>query len=140
MAYMSQELKKKLAPEIKSICQRYGVKATLSVHNHSTLVLNIKSGYIDFIGNANFVCGNDHYRVSRGFRPITNGYTDVNPYHYRSHFSGIALSFLTEVLEAMNNGNHDNSDIQTDYFDIGWYVDVRIGNWEKPYALESKFH
>jgi hypothetical protein len=36
----------------------------------------------------------------------------------------------------MNMGNHDNSDIMTDYFDVGWYVDVNIGLWNKPYILE----
>jgi hypothetical protein len=32
-------------------------------------------------------------------------------------------------------GNHDRSDIQSDYFDVGWYVDINIGRWNKPYAL-----
>ena len=51
MAYVSQELKAKLAPAIKSICKKYGVKASIAVSNHSTLVLNIKQGRIDFIEN-----------------------------------------------------------------------------------------
>jgi hypothetical protein len=40
-------------------------------------------------------------------------------------------------MTAMNDGNHDRSDIQTDYFDVGWYVDVNIGRWNKPYILEA---
>ena len=136
MAYCSQELKAKLAPTIKAICKKYGVKATLSVHNHSTLCLNIKSGKIDFIGNINKVCGNDHYQVARGFTPVKD-YADVNPYHYKSHFDGKALKFLQEVIPAMNRGNHDNSDIMTDYFDVGWYIDVNIGRWNKPYELTA---
>jgi hypothetical protein len=59
----------------------------------------------------------------------------VNPYHYESHFTGDAREFLTETLQAMNNGNHDNSDIQTDYFDVGWYIHVDIGRWDKPYEV-----
>ena len=51
MAYVSQELKAKLAPTIKAICKKYGVKASIAVRNHSTLVLNIKQGRIDFIEN-----------------------------------------------------------------------------------------
>jgi hypothetical protein len=62
---------------------------------------------------------------------------DVNVYWYKEHFSGKALSFLKEVITVMNNGNHDNSDIQTDYFDVGWYVDVNIGTWNKPYTVEA---
>jgi len=137
MAYMSQEKKARLAPAIKAICRKYGVKASLAVRNHSTLVLNIKQGSIDFIGNFNKVCGNDHYQVSRGFRPVTSGSMSVNVYWYKDHFDGKALSFLKEVIPAMHVGNHDNSDIQTDYFDVGWYVDVEVGKWDKPYALEK---
>ena len=53
MAYMSQEKKAEIAPAIKAICKKYGVKASVAVRHHSTLVLNIKSGKIDFIGNYN---------------------------------------------------------------------------------------
>jgi hypothetical protein len=137
MAFVSQDLKKTLAPHIKAVCKRYGVKATLAVRHHSTLCLNIKSGSIDFIGNANEVCGNDHYQVSRGFTPNKSGYDNVNVYHYKNHYSGKALKFLSEVIPLMNYGNHDNSDIMTDYFDVGWYVDVNIGKWDQPYILEK---
>ena len=51
MAYMSQERKQNLAPAIKAVLKKYGVKATIAVRNHSTLVVNIKSGSIDFIEN-----------------------------------------------------------------------------------------
>jgi hypothetical protein len=136
MAYMSQEHKAKLAPTIRAICKRYGIKATLAVRNHSTLMLTIKQGEIDFIGNSNQVCGNDHYQVARGFKPNTSGYESVNPYHYRSHFSGRALEFLQEVIPAMYGPDYfDHSDIQTDYFHCSHYIDVSIGRWNSPYAL-----
>jgi len=137
MAFVSQSLKKTLAPHIKAVCKKYGVKATLAVRNHSTLCLNVKSGVIDFIGNANEVCGRDHYQVSRGFTPNKSGYDNVNVYHYKNHYSGAALKFLSEVIPLMNYGNHDNSDLMTDYFDVGWYVDVNIGKWDQPYILEK---
>jgi hypothetical protein len=136
MAYMSQEHKAKLAPTIRAICKRYGIRATLAVRNHSTLMLTIKQGEIDFIGNSNQVCGNDHYQVARGFKPNTSGYESVNPYHYRSHFSGRALEFLQEVIPAMYGPDYfDHSDIQTDYFHCSHYIDVSIGRWNSPYAL-----
>ena len=135
MAYVSQELKAKLSPAIKLVCKKFGVKASLAVRNHSTLVLNVKSGPIDFIGNLNKVCsvapGADRYGPYRA----AVGSIDVNPYHYRDHFDGKALAFLSAILPVMNTGNHDNSDIQSDYFDVGWYVDVNIGAWNKPYLL-----
>ena len=136
MAYMNQQRKAEIAPVLKAICKKYGVKASVAVRNHSVLVLNIKSGPIDFIGNLNKVCsvapGADRYGPYRA----AVGSIDVNPYHYRDHFDGKALAFLSAILPAMNTGNHDNSDIQSDYFDVGWYVDVNIGAWNKPYILE----
>ena len=132
---MSQDRKSALSPAIKAVLKKYGVKGSLAVRNHSTLVLNIKSGPIDFISNLNKVCavapGADRYGA---YRPAV-GSIDVNPYHYRDHFDGKALAFLSEVMPVMNNGNYDNSDIQSDYFDIGWYIDVNIGSWNKPYIL-----
>jgi len=135
MAYIDQQRKSQIAPEVKRICQKYGVKGSLRIRDHSTLVLTVQSGPIDFITNCNEVCSADHYQRARGFRAITSGYMDINPYHIRSHHSGAALDFLTEVLDAMNAGNWDHSDIQTDYFNVGWYVNINIGTWKKPYKV-----
>lgn len=137
MAYMSQERKQKIAPAVKAILKKYNVKGTLSVRNHMTLCLNIKSGAIDFISNYNsYNVDNPKYASYGGFTPAKE-YIDVNPYWYKEHFDGVARKFLEEVIPAMNAGNHDNSDIQTDYFDVGWYIDVNIGRWNKPYTLEK---
>ena len=138
MAYMSQDRKAKLAPAIKAVCKKYGIKASLAVRNHSTLVLNLKGGKIDFISNSNEVCSNNSYYVQSGFRPNTSGYCTVNPYHYKDHYSGKALKFLSELIPVMNDGNHDRSDIMTDYFDVGWYIDINIGRWNAPYKYEGK--
>jgi hypothetical protein len=122
---MSQEKKAKIAPAVKAILKKYNVKASLAVRNHSTLVLNVKQGPIDFINDF----GNSEDAKKFGIQ--------VNPYWYHEHFTGESKKFLTEVITAMNDGNHDRSDIQSDYFDVGWYVDVNIGQWNKPYALEK---
>jgi len=132
MAYMSQEKKSKLSPDIKAVMKKYGLKGSIAVRNHSTLVVNIKSGSIDFIGNFNEV--NEHFRPN--FQKATVSLSP-NPYGYSEHFSGKAKECLAELFTAMNIGNHDNSDIQADYFDVGWYVVVNVGQWVKPYILEK---
>lgn len=137
MAYFNQERKAKIAPKIKAILAKYKVKGSLAVRNHMTLCLNLKSGSIDFIANSNKVCGNSPYQVASGFKPSTSGYDQVNPYHFKDHYDGKALAFMQEVFAAMNEGNHDHSDIQSDYFNVGWYVDVNIGKWDKQYILEA---
>jgi hypothetical protein len=141
MAYVSQDLKKQLVPAIKAVLKKYGVKGTIAVRNHSTLVVNIKSGPIDFIEN--FIQTDADSNIGRKMDQSQIDYIrknqslDVNPYWYKEHFSGKAKAFLSELLPVMNNGNHDNSDIQTDYFDVGWYVDVNIGKWNKPYIFSN---
>lgn len=136
MAYMSQERKAQLAPAIKAVLNKYGVKGTIAVRHHSTLVVNLKQGKIDFIKNYN---DESLQRDPTGARRINlaKDHIDVNPYWYHEHFTGTAKDFLTELFAACNNGNHDRSDIQTDYFDVGWYVDVNVGQWSKPYALTN---
>ncbi len=137
MAYMSQEHKAKLAPTIKAICKKYGVKATLSVRNHMSLVLTVKQGSIDFIGNYNESILERDPTGNRHINPADK-YIQVNPYHYGSHFSGRAKAFLSEVIPAMYGPDYfDESDIQTDYFHCSHYVDVNIGRWDAPYALEK---
>lgn len=134
MAYMSQEKKAKIAPVVKAVLKKYKVKGSLSVRNHSTLVLNIKSGAIDFIEN--FISTDRNALSEEQVRYIrANKSLDVNPYWYQEHFDGKAKKFLTEIMSAMNDGNHDRSDAQIDYFDVGWYVDVNIGNWKKHYEV-----
>ena len=50
MAYVSQEKKKELAPGIKAVLKKYGMKGTLAVRHHSSLVCNIKRGKLDILG------------------------------------------------------------------------------------------
>lgn len=120
MAYMNQEKKAKIAANLKPILKKFGIKASLSVHNHSSIVLNIKSGPIDF--NKDF--GNDD---KFGIQ--------VNPYWYKDHFVGASKQALSEIIPVMYSADYyDNSDAQTDYFDTAYYVHVNIGKWNKPYV------
>jgi hypothetical protein len=137
MAYMNQERKQKITKALKPILAKYKVKGSLSVRNHSTIVLTLKSGAIDFIGNSNRVCGNDFYQVQRGFKPTTSGYDQVNPYWFQDHYDGDAKAFLTEAFKALKSADwYDESDAMIDYFNIAYYVDVNIGKWNSPYVVQ----
>ena len=140
MAYMSQERKQQLAPAIKAVFKKYGIKGSIGVHHHSTLVVTVKSGGIDFIENyietgAAKPYGKPDMSAQQIEYLRKNSSLDVNPYWYKEHFTGQAKAFLSELIPAMNMGNHDRSDIQTDYFDVGWYVSIHIGRWNRPYVL-----
>ena len=115
MAYVSKETKAELAPVIKAVLKKYGMKGTISVSHYSTLVVKLKKGPIDF------------------------GKTeDVNVYHIDTFYEGTAKKFLTELLDAMKGPkyfNHD--DAMTDYFHRSHYTDIRVGMWNKPYEITA---
>jgi hypothetical protein len=113
MAYMSQEKKNELSPAIKAVLKKYNVKASISVMHHSTLVVTISESEFDI--------GEDYFRV--------------NEYRIDSNYTGRLADFLSELKDAMMTGNHDNSDWMTDYHDVGWYVCIQFGRWNKPYRV-----
>ena len=134
MAYMDQRQKAFLSPAIKAVLKKYNMKGTLGVRNHSTLVCNITSGPLDIISNMFDIAvkkPDSHY--SRN--PVKPLYMQVNEHWIADNYTGQCLAFLTELEAAMDVGNHNRSDIQTDYFDVGWYININIGRWNQPYAL-----
>ena len=113
---MNQEKKSKIAAAIKPVLKKYGLKATLSVHNHSSICVNIKSGPIDF--------GGDNVQV--------------NPYWLDDHYSGTALKALKEIKKSLLVANYyDNTNAQIDYFDTAYYYHINVGKWNKPYQLTA---
>ena len=121
MAYVSQQDKAKLAPEIKKVLSKYGMKGSISIRHHSTLVVTLQSGAIDF-----------------GEYTHGDGYIQVNVYHIERHYKGKAQAFLTELLAAMKGPEwFDKSDSMTDYFHVKHYCDINVGKWNKPYFLQK---
>jgi len=136
MAYMSQERKAQISPKVKEILKKHNLKGSLRVDHHSELQLTIKSGKIDFIGSYNKAASKRN-QWGRPIEPFTGNNMNINVYHFRTQFEGKALAALVELIEAMNEGNWDKSDIQSDYHNVGWYIDVSIGKWNKPYELTA---
>jgi len=142
MAYMSQETKAKIVAAVKPILKKYGLKGTFAVSGHSTIVLNLKSGKIDFIEN--YIQTDIDKPYAKHFSQDQIDYIrknksiDINPYWFQEHFTGKAKSALTEIFAAMKKAGdwYDESDAQTDYFNTAYYVDVNVGKWNKPYQVE----
>ena len=117
MAYISQDDKAKRAPAIKAVLKKYGMKGTIGVRDHSVLVVNIQSGAIDF--------GKD--------------YIQVNHHHIDRNYSETAAAFLHELVDAMKGeGWFNNSDTQTDYFHVAFYLSINVGSWCKPYVCTQQ--
>ena len=116
MAYMNQEKKAKIAAAMKPVLKKYGLKGSLSVHNHSSITLTIKAGSIDF--------GGDNIQV--------------NQYWLDDNYKGIALKALKDIKQAMLAADYyDKSDAMTDYFDTAYYYHINVGKWNKPYIMEK---
>lgn len=112
MAFFSQQQKADKLPALKALTKEYGVKASFSIRDNMVFVCTISSSPIDF------GCNGDSISISR----------------VGGSFKGEAKEFLDKLCAIMMDGNHNNSDPMRDYFDVGWYVDIRIGTWNKPYT------
>lgn len=126
MAYVSQEMKKELAPQIKAVLKKYGMKGSIAVRHHMSLVVNIKSGKLDILG-------------ALGASEYQRDYVQVNPYWIEENYDDAeVVAFLSELKEAMEGPNffcHDDS--MTDYFHRSHYIDINVGQFNKPYILEA---
>ena len=139
MAYVSQEDKKELAVGIKKVLAKYNVKGTIGVHNHSTIVVRLKSGDMDILSNYWEVCKANAWKTpphnQRSEKPT---YLQVNTYYVDSHFTGEVANFLTELVAELKGEKYFNdTDIMTDYFHCSHYVEIDVGNWEKPYVFNG---
>jgi hypothetical protein len=128
MAYISKDDKNIKAILLRQLGKKYGVKLSVSRDNHSTIVLTLYSGKIDFF---------NEYLWQKTFFVDSTQYIDVNPYYLCDQFNqnSKAFEFLNQALDIMNQGNWNKSDITTDYFDIGFYVTINIGKFKKPYQF-----
>lgn len=75
-------------------------------------------------------------KKSDSLDPQKATHIDVNPHHYRSHLADECVADVFDrIFAALNTDNFDKSDIQTDYFHVGHYVDVQLGRWNKPFVV-----
>ena len=133
MAYVTQEMKKELSPAIKYVLMNYGYKGSIAITHNSTLVINIKSGP-DIIGNYNTNTKNAKNTFCG--QAMVVDHMQPNRHTVNERFSSEFKDMLTDLFAAANAKNYDNSDVQTDYFDVGYYVTVKIGDWDKPYIVK----
>jgi len=131
MAYIGQQKKAEIAADLKKTIPK-SWKWSLAVRHHSTLVLTISAADVDLIGTLNEKC-----KTNIGDR----NYWQLNVYRLKDSFDAseeVIADLFGEIKGVMMKGNHDNSDPMTDYFDVGWYVDINIGKWGKPFVCTTK--
>ena len=114
MAYMNQQRKAERAPAVKAILKKYGQKGSLSVRNHSTLVLKLK----DVAGMFTF---EDEFQERWG--------KSINPYWFHEHYASQpkVVAMLSELKDAMYGADYfDKSDAMIDYFHCSHYIDIDV--------------
>ena len=129
MAFITQQDKKTLAPAIKAVFKKYGLKGTIAIKNHMTLCANVSAGRLDLIGAAAQVGDfrSSGYYQANAYRPTNEKYKDINI---------DIFNFYEDLKKAMEGAIwFDKSDIMTDYFHTAFYIDINIGQWNKPYKL-----
>ena len=117
-AYVDNEKTKQVREDLKKEFPDF--KFSVRKENSSSVDVAIISGPIPLLSDDN-----------------DRGYEQVNHYYIKDHYEDNpeARDFLLKVLDIINMGNHDNSDSMTDYFDVGFYVSLTIGKWNKPYIV-----
>jgi len=131
VAYISQNDKKILAPAIKAVFKKYGLKGTIGIKNHMTLCANVSAGRLDLLGAAAAVSSlrSTGYYQANPYRATNEKYKDINP---------DIFNFYTELKKAMRGALwFDKSDLMTDYHHTAYFMDINIGRWNKPYQLTS---
>jgi hypothetical protein len=120
MAYISAEDTKLIRKALKEKFPK--VKFAVRKDGHLALNVVIKSAPMEIEFSAN------------------EGYKDVNHYHLH-RYPETEASFYKEVLNIMNTAgtreNFDESDSMTDYFHVGYYIHLSVGEWDKPFVNES---
>ena len=130
MAYISKEQAQAKQKQLAKLNKEYGIKASFSGSNSSSLNLTIHSGVIDFF----------KYLVPEIKRQCNEKefYLQLNHYYLNDWFdsnSYYALDYLLKAYSIMLEGHFDKSDSQSDYFYCSWYNFIQIGKWNKPYKV-----
>lgn len=132
MAYVNQEKKAKIAEALKLVMPK-GWKYTLAVRHHSTIVLTIASAPIDILAERARVCASRKGMKLEHEREHVN----LNVYHLDAAFDGELLTTFKAIKAALDTGNHDRSDLMSDLFDVGHYVEINVGRWNKSFEVRA---
>lgn len=116
-AYVSKEKMKEVQTELKETFPQY--KFSIRKRHYSTICVSILSGPLTLTKDP-------------------RGHESVNGRYIKDHYKDNpeAAEFLQQVMNIVDKGNYNNSDYMTDYYDVGYYVDLEIGQWDKPYVVD----
>lgn len=130
MAYFNQEMKKLVTNRLKENFP--GWKFSVKVSNHNQLMVAVKSAPLDLWSNYVETVGEDNLFGD-------NGSTSLNHYYLNRAFSGECLEKMEALVKDMNlegddkHANYSSSTPYDDYPDVGYFISLRLGLWDKPF-------
>jgi len=121
MAYISTKQVSEIRNDIKSLFKSsQGWRFSISRRHYSTVVINILSAPIELRDDPE------------------KWYDYVNCFYIENRSNKIGANLLQLINDVANKNNWDKSDIQTDYFNVGFYFSLSIGSREKPFIISNK--
>lgn len=119
MAYISTQKAAEIRSKLKEEFPEIKFSVALSSGKHALNVSIMKAPY--------------------EFRPVefeSKPCVDINQYWLDSpQFAYRNVDILERIISICNEGNWDRSDAMVDYFDVGWYLHLSVGQWNKPFEL-----
>lgn len=120
IVFLNQDAKKDIQVDLKKVIPPKW-KWSLSAKGARKLILTITAAPIDLLAE---LTRGDHHR----------GYVELNQYHLDSEFKDKTLvNLFKKIYQILNKYNYDRSNASHDYFDVNYYVTVRIGKFDKPF-------
>ena len=130
MAYITKEKKAIIIARVKAATPK-GWRVTFRMRHSSTIICTIRQADVDILSAVEAAYATHPSYETSG--PVT---------HIQSLSPTTILELpdslrkpLSAMYAALYSENYDNSDISTDYFDVGYYAHLAIGEWDKPMAV-----
>ena len=130
MAYITKEKKAIIIARVKAVTPK-GWRVTFRMRHSSTIICTIRQADVDILAAVEAAYATWPSYETSG--PVT---------HIQSLSPTTILELpdslrkpLSAMYAALYSENYDNSDISTDYFDVGYYAHIAIGEWDKPMAV-----
>jgi hypothetical protein len=128
MAYISALEVKEIRKELKKEFPTY--KFSVRKQQHSVAV-NLLSSDID---------------LQREFQNPNESYEGINQYWLDDQWSAPVAKVFKKMLQIIKTAPakavggeewFDDSDSSTDYFNTAFYIEMSVGEWDKPYVLKK---
>lgn len=137
MAYITSNEVAEKRKKIKGLFPaKNGWKFSITRNKTSRIVCNVLKSPYDI---RKFYLPGPKYQFT-GIDTITDETNvSVSLFNIDKKYYGPARRDLSAIASLLDEGNYDKSDVMNDYFDVGFYVNLELGHYDKPYCPGDKW-